>query len=197
LLPISVCPDGIGDQGMLTVGADDKSSRLGRRGLASFMTTDPDDAAPLPYELIDQVVLPDLCASRTRGLDEDRVQQRPARAVESVNTVVERKPAVQDDASRIESDSAGRRRPCCDEPLKQSPPVEQSHAWHLQLVGGQRVTRKPCPVDRKYPQSLAGEQHRGCCARYPSTNHDHVVASRRHPASAPNRSGLRVVIAVT
>ncbi len=168
--------DGLGEQRVAAVGADDEAGEL-----CVLAAADAGRAAGLEQDLIDRESLADLGAGVAGGVHQDLVQDRAARAVERVDAFVFRPGALERDARLIEAHPARGGSAGGDHLVEQAPPFQSRAGGDLELVRGQRVRGEVGAVDDEDVQAGPGEQHRRGRARRPGSDDDRVV----HAGSVP------------
>ena len=143
---------------MLSVRADDEPRTFRHRAPALLPTGDP---ALLDADLGDLEALADLGAGGAGGVDEDGVEDLPARAEERVDALEFRETAGQNGRAGIEPDLAGCRGTRCDHLVEQAPAGESRDPWQLHLVRRERVAREARLVHHEHAEATAAKQHPG------------------------------------
>src|SRR5664279_5755491 len=103
---------------MLAVGTDHHLCGHGAALAVASMSLYAGDPVAVPEQRVDPEVLDYLGTGLPRRIDKDRVEHRPARAVERVDALTRREVAVQDRPARIEPDRARRRCVARDHPIE-------------------------------------------------------------------------------
>jgi hypothetical protein len=174
-LVVLVGLDRLGDDRAPAVGTDDHPRPLGHRLLARCPAAQL-HAVPVPEDHFVHVEsLADLGAVARRGLDEQGVDDGPARSV-CLGHYAARAGRPRDrerpEVERVAGDgrTAGR-----GEWFPQSPSFERGHARGMDEVGGQGVARERGLVDQEHAVTVAGQEHGGRGAGAPGADHDDVV----------------------
>ena len=118
--------EGLGDERVLAVGADNHSCLLDRLSAGRRAAADAGDAAVGEGELVDDEALSHLRARVARSLDQQRVEQRPPRPIHRVNFAQRGEAAFEDDRAGIEAHPPDRRRSRRGDLAEQSPALEPS-----------------------------------------------------------------------
>jgi hypothetical protein len=172
------------------VGADDEPGVLAHRPAAALVAAHAGDAPVLLEQLVDREALAHLGAGPAGGVDEDLIEDRPARAVERVDTVVDGEAAVEHGGTGVEAHLARGGRAGRDHVIEQAPAREPGDPRELNLVGGERVAREGGAVDDEHVEAAAGEEHGGRGPGDPGADDDDVVHGRRSVAfERPARIG--------
>jgi hypothetical protein len=164
----------LGDGGMAPVGAHDETRALGNGGTARA-PADAGHAVAVEDQLVEGEALAHLGAGVARGVDEELVEQRAARAVDRVGALELREAPAQDDGPWIEAHLRRRGRAGSEDAVEDPPAPQPRDAGHLDLVGGERVAREPGAVDGENLQAAAREVQCRRGAGDAGPDHDDVV----------------------
>ena len=140
------------------------------------MSFDPDDSLALPHQPLDDELLSQFGASCNRSIHQQLVQHGAPGAVGLSDALVRPRGAADREGTEVEAVGLHRRATRSRQLLPEPPPLECGHAGRMDEVGRERVARERRPVDEQHVVALAGEQHRGRCARATGPHHDGVVA---------------------
>ena len=135
----------------------------------------PVTRSPSKHQLVEGEALAHLGAGGARGVDEELVEQRAARAVDRARALELREAPAQDDRPGIEAHRRRRGRTRRDHPVEDPPAPQPRDAGHLDLVGGERVARERGAVDGEDLQAAAREEQCRRGAGDAGPDHDDVV----------------------
>lgn len=124
------------------VRADDQAGPFRRLGAAGRGVPHADDPAVLEQQVVDRAALLELDAGLDGALREDRVEHEAPRRVRGRQAVHRQGEALDADTGPLVDLLGDRPAARVAELVEQSPPVEQRHALHVQVVRGQRVLRE-------------------------------------------------------
>ena len=166
---------GLGHERVLAVGADDDARGLRDRRAAANVSADAGHAAVVEQHLLDGERGAHLGARRGGGLEEQRVEHDPARAVG--RRVAIHRPRRSRDRERPEVIGVlhDRRAVRGFERLEHTPPRERGHAGRMDEVRRQRVAGKRRLVDEQDAVAAARQQHRGGRPSAARADDDRVV----------------------
>jgi len=133
------------------------------------LATDSRDAAVQDEELSNQEPLPDLGPRLGSGIDEQLVEDGPARAVGN-RRLCDAGASRDGEGPAVEGVGVDGRASGGNEAIQQSPPLQRGNARRVDQVRRDRVARKRGLVDDEDLMALPGKQHR-----------------RRTPGAAPAR----------
>ena len=159
---------------MAPVGADDELRGL-RDGATIRATADARHAVAVEHQRVEGEALAHLRPGVARGVDEQLVEQRAARAVDGACAVELREAPAQHHGPGIEAHRGRRRRARGENTIEDPPAPQPRDAGNLDLVGGERVARKRRAVDGEDLQAAAREEQCRRGAGDAGPDHDDVV----------------------
>lgn len=168
-----------GNDGLTSVRADDNVRVLfGRRAILG-VTANADDLALLLNDFSYREPFADFRSRFGGGIDEDFVENCPARAVGD-RACWSARCSRYGELAEVERISVDRRASGCDDAVEKAPSAERVHSGRVNQVRGNRVARESCAVYYQDLVAFTREQHRrgrsgAACAHY-----DDVVFICRH-----------------
>ncbi len=175
--------DGLGDERVPTVRADDDVGELGD-GVAAFaVAANPGDASVLDDDVFDGELLANFGARFRRRVDEQLVEHGTPGAVRD-RRIVGAGSARDREGAEVERVGVDRRTSRRGQPIEQTPSLQCRSSGRVEDMGRQRVAREGRTINDENPVALPGEQHPRRGARAPCTDHDGVVSVLGHGSTS-------------
>jgi hypothetical protein len=180
-----------GHQRIPPVGADHDPRRFGNIRAAFRAAANAGHAAGGRGQSGDRELLPDFRPGLGGGVQQQLVENRPARRAHLGDPVDWRRFAGQLELAEIQSDCANDGAVGRQHALQQSPAFQARHPRRPDEMGRNGIARECRPIDEQHSTAAPRQQHRGRRAAAPRTDDDRVEHGRLPIASCSSQAAGR------